>query len=154
MKISDGEEESGMTEIGHIGDDLAVMKLIARIAHLADTGELTDYAECFTEDAIWELPVDSGVGVAPQTRSGVADIVQGARERRDLGIQGPGSNTRHVVSTIDVEVRGDAATSRAYWRYYGHTDAAPELLTMGQYDDTFRRSGSGWRLQQRRITRG
>lgn len=143
-----------MTDVQRCADEVAVMRLIARIAHLADTGDLGEYADCFAEDAIWVLPADSGVGLPPQTRSGIADIVQGARERRDSGMQGPGSSTRHVVSTIDVEVQGDTATSRAYWRYYSHTDATPQLLTMGQYDDTFRRTSSGWRLQQRAITRG
>jgi 3-phenylpropionate/cinnamic acid dioxygenase small subunit len=138
----------------NFADDVAVMKLIARIAHLADTGDLADYAECFTDDATWTLPSDSGVGLPPQTRSGVADIVQGAQERRTLGIQGPGTSTRHVVSTIDVQVDGDTATSRAYWRYYGQTNARPLLMTMGQYDDTIRRTSTGWRLQHRIITRG
>jgi 3-phenylpropionate/cinnamic acid dioxygenase small subunit len=143
-----------MTEVEHFADDVAVMKLIARIAHLADSGDLSDYAGCFTDDATWNLPSDSGVGLPPQTRAGIADIVQGAQERRASGMQGPGSRTRHVVSTIDVEVEGDTATSKAYWRYYGNTDATPQLLTMGQYDDTFRRTSTGWRLQQRTITRG
>ena len=143
-----------MAEVEHYADDMAVMKLIARIAHLADTGDLAAYAECFTDDASWHLPADSGVGLPPQTRVGVADIVQGAQERRAVGMQGPGSSTRHVVSTIDVDVDGDSATSRAYWRYYGQTNATPQLLTMGQYDDVFRRTNAGWRLQQRTITRG
>ncbi len=143
-----------MTGVGNVADDVAVMKLIARIAHLADIGDLADYAECFTDDATWTLPADSGVDLPPQTRAGVADIVRGAQERRASGMQGPGSSTRHVVSNIDVEVDGDTATARAYWRYYGHTDATPTLLTMGQYDDEFRRTSTGWRLQQRVITRG
>jgi 3-phenylpropionate/cinnamic acid dioxygenase small subunit len=143
-----------MTKVEHFADDVAVMKLIARIAHLADIGDLADYAECFTDDATWKLPADSGVGLPPQTRTGVADILQGAQERRAIGMQGPASKTRHVVSTIDVEVDGDTARSRAYWRYYGQTDATPQLLTMGQYDDEFRRTSTGWRLQQRTIIRG
>jgi 3-phenylpropionate/cinnamic acid dioxygenase small subunit len=130
------------------------MKLIARIAHLADTGDLSDYAECFTDDATWNLPADSGVGLPAQTRRGLSDIVEGAQERRNMGMQGPGSRTRHVVSTIDVEVDGDTARSRAYWRYYGQTNATPQLLTMGQYDDRFRRTSTGWHLQERTITRG
>lgn len=143
-----------MTDVDHSADDVAIMKLIARIAHLADTGDLADYAECFTDDATWHLPADAGVGLPPQVRAGIADIVQGAEERRASGMQGPGSSTRHVVSTIDVDVDGDTAKSRAYWRYYGQTDATPQLMTMGQYDDVFRRTSTGWRLQQRTITRG
>lgn len=135
-------------------DEHAIAKLVARIAQLADVGELTEYARCFAEDAEWVLPAGSGVDLSAQTRSGVADIIAGAQERRDTGIQGPGTHTRHVVSTVVVDVAGDCATGRAYWRYYGQTDQTPQLLTMGQYDDEFVRTPDGWRLRRRTITRG
>jgi hypothetical protein len=140
--------------VRQVADELAIGKLIARIAQLADTGDLTDYATCFAPDAQWVLPGGSGVDLAAQTRSGIDDIVRGAQERRDAGIQGPGTHTRHVVSTTTVDVSGDRATGRTYYRYYGQTDETPQLLTMGQYDDEFVRTGSGWVMQRRTITRG
>jgi 3-phenylpropionate/cinnamic acid dioxygenase small subunit len=141
-------------QIQQVADELAVQKLIARIAQLADVGELAEYQQCFAPDAEWVLPPGSGVDLAAQVRSGVEDIVSGAQERRDAGIQGPGTHTRHVVSTVAIDVTGDRATGRAYWRYYSETDTVPRLLTLGQYDDEFVRTGSGWRLRRRTITRG
>jgi 3-phenylpropionate/cinnamic acid dioxygenase small subunit len=144
----------GDISIEQLADEVAITKLVGRIAQLADSGSLTDYAECFTEDAEWMLPAGSGVNLGAQTRSGIDDIVRGAQERRDAGIQGPGTLTRHVVSTVVVDVAGDRATGRAYYCYYGKTDQTPQLLTMGQYDDEFVRTPDGWRLHRRQITRG
>jgi 3-phenylpropionate/cinnamic acid dioxygenase small subunit len=135
-------------------DEHAITKLVARIAQLADIGDLGEYAQCFADDAEWVLPAGSGVGLDAQLRSGLDDIIAGAQERRDAGIQGPGTHTRHVVSTVAVDVEGDRARGRAYWRYYGQTDETPQLLTMGQYDDEYVRTPDGWRLRRRTITRG
>jgi 3-phenylpropionate/cinnamic acid dioxygenase small subunit len=137
-----------------VADEVAIGKLVARIAHLADVGELSEYACCFAEDAQWVLPGGSGVDLSAQTRSGIEDIVRGAQERRDAGIQGPRTHTRHVVSTTAADVDGDRATGRTYWRYYGRTDETPQLLTMGQYDDEFVRTSGGWVLRRRSIIRG
>jgi len=80
-------------------DDAEIRNLIARIAHLADTGDARQYGRCFTSDARWNMPG------AP--RRGRADIIAGSHERRDAGEIGPGSATRHIVGTIAVDVHGD-----------------------------------------------
>ena len=69
------------------------------------------------------------------------------------GIQGPGSHTRHDVSSITVDVDGDRATSRAYFRYYTGTDAAPTIMAIGTYNDTHVREAGDWKLSRRVITR-
>ncbi len=137
-----------------VEDQLALRDLVARLAHLADDGDLDDYARCFTVDAIWVPPADAGVPVRGAERVGLADILVGATERRADGVQGPGSHTMHVVTTVSVERRGpDHAVGRAYWRYYADTDASPRLISMGRYDDTYAREPSGWKLASRRIVR-
>jgi 3-phenylpropionate/cinnamic acid dioxygenase small subunit len=127
-------------------DDGAIRTLIARIAHLADTGDAEVYAQCFTADARWDMPG------AP--RRGHADIVAGSHERRRAGEIGPGSATRHVVGTIAVDVDGDRAHARSYFQFFTQTTTAPQLRLIGQYDDEFVRSPSGWLLDHRRITFG
>lgn len=134
-------------------DRIEIAMLIARIAQLADDGTVDDYLDRFTADAVWELTVASGIGLEVQTRRGRADLEAGVRERRREGMQGPGSRTRHDVSTIWVTVDGDRAASRAYYRYYLDTDATPRLATMGVYDDAFIRGADGWLLAHRTITR-
>jgi 3-phenylpropionate/cinnamic acid dioxygenase small subunit len=142
-------------ELRWLSDHLEIRNLLATVAQLADGGDLAEYAQCFTDDAVWVPPGSAGVELLGAERSGIADMLAGAQERRDAGIQGPGTNTRHVVSSMRVIADGrDRARGRTYWRYYGQTDAVPQLLTMGHYDDEFVRSAGGWRIARRTIVRG
>ncbi|GAA4545190.1 nuclear transport factor 2 family protein [Pseudonocardia xishanensis] len=134
-----------------IVDEHEIAKLIVRIAQLADTGDLAEYGRCFTDDAEWHLPAASAVGLPQQARRGLSDILSGAQERRDAGIQGPGTHTHHVPTTTMVDVTGDRASSRSYFRYYVGLDAEPRLVTMGEYHDEFARTPDGWRLRRREI---
>lgn len=127
-------------------DQLKVRNLIARIAHLADTGDLDDYVRCFTPDARWEMPG------AP--RRGRDEILAGGKQRRASGEAGPGSASRHVVNTVAVRVDGDVAEATSYWQFYVQTQTSPHLQLMGQYDDRFLRTPEGWQLDHRRITVG
>lgn len=127
--------------------------LIARIAQLADSGTPDEYIACFTDDAVWELADPGDLPMDSQRVVGHAEILAGVHQRRADGIQGPGSHTRHDVSSIVVDVDGDRAEGRSYFRYYTDTLGAPVLVGMGTYSDTFLRGEHGWRLHQRVITR-
>jgi uncharacterized protein (TIGR02246 family) len=136
-------------------DEAAVRNVIARIAQTADAGEIADYLALFTDDAEWVMPDNPTIGLAGSTRRGHEAIRDGVVERRAAGVQGPGSFTRHVITTVAVSVESDdVATARAYFLYYGETATVPALRSMGQYDDTFRRSVDGWKLSRRSITMG
>ena len=130
-----------------IADELAIRNVIARVAQLADTGDLDEYLTLFTEDASWEMP-----GVAP--RQGHGDIRTGAEERRASKLQGPGANSRHVITTTAIWTDGDSATGRSYWMFVTNTIEQPTVSLIGQYDDTFVRTATGWRLARRAITMG
>ena len=132
-----------------IADELAIRNTIARVAHLADMGTDPDeYTEIFTEEADWLMPG------AP--RKGRADIKVGWLGRREIKQTGPGSNSRHVITTIAVETDGsDVATSDSYWIFYGDTTTEPKIQLMGHYHDTFERGSDGrWRIKTRAITFG
>lgn len=136
-------------------DQLELANLVARLAHTADAGTLEDYADCFAVDAEWWPPATPGVDVSTDPVFGIKQIVASAQERRDRGVQGPGTNTRHVVSTSEFVMDGpDAARGRSYWRYYIETNATPQLLTQGEYRDHFVRIDGRWRLRRRRLLRG
>lgn len=126
-----------------VQDELEIRNLIARLAHLADSGDLDEYVEQFTEDATW------GGGRHP-LRRGHREIREGVRARRKLGHMGPGTETVHVVSTICIEVQGDRATGRSVYHYYtGVASADPTLSSLGVYADSFHRTSAGWRLAER-----
>jgi 3-phenylpropionate/cinnamic acid dioxygenase small subunit len=131
-----------------VADELAIRNVVARLAQLADMGVLDDYLKLWTEDASWEMP-----GAPP--RKGHADILQGAKERRASGMQGPGTSTRHVITTLSVELDGlDAATTDSYFLFVTDTSTSPRLSIVGHYHDTLRRSAEGWRVARRQITFG
>ncbi len=125
-------------------DELEIRNLLARLAHMADAGELDDYIDLFSEDASW-----GGGGL--QLRKGHAEILEGARERRATGLAGPGTHTLHVLTTSAIRLDGDSATGRSVFHFYANTDATPELRLVGVYEDTFQRTPRGWRLSSRVI---
>ncbi|MFD4183747.1 nuclear transport factor 2 family protein [Rhodococcus sp. NPDC058514] len=134
-----------------------IQSLLARLAHLADDGSVEDYLSHFTVDAVWESAPNPATEMPAQVRTGHAEIEEGVRSRRASGIQGPGSATRHVLTTIAVtpgESDADEATTTAYWSFFVDTTTAPRLSSVGRYDDTLRRVDGRWRLAHRRITMG
>ena len=134
-------------ELRRIADELEIRDLIARAAQVTDFGELSDYSALWTEDVAWELP-DAPV-------HGSAALVVAAETRRATGSTGPGSNTKHVITTLAVRVDGtDTASSTCYWIFFGDTTTTPVALVMGQYDDTLHREPGGWKIARRQITLG
>ncbi len=132
-----------------VADELEIRNLVARLAQLADmdSDDLSAYVRLFDEDATWEMP-------GAPTRHGRADILEGGKQRRASGTQGPGTHTRHVITTLAVWVEGDRARSEAYYLFVGNTNGTPELRSIGHYNDTFRRTPDGWKMLRRVITPG
>jgi 3-phenylpropionate/cinnamic acid dioxygenase small subunit len=137
-------------------DDAAIRTLIARIAHFADWQEdLERYLDLFTDDAVWEFPGADGQGAPGARVVGRAAIRADRQERRGAGFQGPGTDTRHLVTTVAVDADGgDAATADSYWLFFGETSTAPTIRLMGRYRDRLVRTPEGWRLAHRTITVG
>ncbi|MGH9098043.1 MAG: nuclear transport factor 2 family protein, partial [Acidimicrobiales bacterium] len=130
-----------------VAAELEIRNVISRIARLADQGDLDEYTAQFTEDAVWAFPT------AP--RHGRADIRAGAEARRAEGTTGPGTATRHVISTVAVRVDdADRATADSYFVFLQNTTTSPTIFNMGAYHDTFVCQGDGWRLARREITIG
>ena len=127
-------------------DELEIRNVLARIAQTSDDAPLEEYMTFFHEDAVW-----GGGGFGE--RRGKAAILEGARERRAEGISGPGAHTRHVLTTSWVDVRGDEASARSVFLFYGETHAIPELRIMGVWEDRLLRTDDGWKLAHRTIVR-
>jgi 3-phenylpropionate/cinnamic acid dioxygenase small subunit len=135
--------------------DAEIRNVLARIAQLADTGDLDEYLTLFVDDAVWSMPDNPAIGMLANERRGHAEIRAGAEERRASGLQGPGTQTRHVLTTTAVSVeRDDRATARSYFLFFESTTTQPLVRTMGQYDDVMVRGERGWQLAHRTITVG
>jgi 3-phenylpropionate/cinnamic acid dioxygenase small subunit len=127
-------------------DELAVRNLIALVAQRADGGDVDAYVDLFTPDARWEMPG------APRT--GHDDIRAGSLARRAAGETGPGSHTRHLVTTVAVTLAGDRAEADSCWLFYVDTATEPRVRLMGTYHDEYQRTAAGWKLARRQITFG
>ena len=135
-------------------DDGEIRSLLARLAQLADSGDLDQYLSLLTEDIAWVIPAIPQTGVAASEKRGRGEVAAGVRERRDAGIQGPGSNTMHLVTTIAVDVEMDEAIATSTWLFLGDTTTSPRVQAAGRYRDTLRRTPDGWRLARREISAG
>jgi len=125
-------------------DEREIRNLLARMGHLADYGDLDVYLTLFTDDAVWEREGDR--------RQGHADILTGAKERRASGLQGPGTRSRHMNTTMWVALDGsDTAEAHSYFLFIQDTDTAPRIGRCGHYHDTLKRTPDGWKLAHRRI---
>lgn len=136
------------------GDDAEIRNLLAGLAHGADSGDAVDYVSLFTEDAVWEMSPNPLAGLPADRREGRAEILAGVHARREAGVQGPGSNTLHVITTIRVVVEADTATADSYWMFYGDTASTPVLRGMGRYHDTMLRTPDGWKVARRTVVTG
>jgi len=150
-------DTTDVAAIRAITDELEIRNTLARLAHLADTlpmDDIDEYVSIFTEDAAWAV-LASGP-LPAQERHGRAEILAAARDRRETGVQGPGSNRRHVISTTAIELEAaDRALARSYWQLIEETDAErPVIGGIGEYRDTFVRAPDGWKLARREIIFG
>ncbi len=123
-----------------------IRNLIARLSRNADTGDEAAYLSSFADDAEWNLPGAAVVGI---------DMIREAlRARRERGEAGPGTATRHMVSTVDVVVDGDRAEAMSYFQFFVDTTTTPALRSVGEYSDVFVRTAEGWKLRRRDIVMG
>lgn len=139
------------SELTRLAADVDIRNLLARVAHLADGGEVGDYLALFTEDATWEMDENPRAGVAASRLEGIDAIGAGVRERRKAAT--PGVIGMHFVTTtaIDIEADGDAATAHSYYQF---VSGAKELTlrVAGNYHDTLRRTEGGWKVASRMIS--
>jgi len=134
-----------------VTDELEIRNLLMRLAHLADYGDLKEYAGLFTEDGRWESRPVAGAPIAAPL-VGHADILAAALQRRADGILGPGTHTRHVLTTTTVQISGDTAKASSYLTIYKNTNTEPVVKIWALYADDWRRTHAGWRLASRVIS--
>ena len=117
--------------------DRVITDRLPVVADLLDTKDWPGLAATLTDD------------VVAYGRAGPVDVV--ARVRSHLDVCGA---TQHLLGNIRVDVDGDGARTRSYFRAFHvgrgeRADATYECL--GEYRDEWRRGPSGWLLAGRVI---
>jgi uncharacterized protein (TIGR02246 family) len=143
-------ETSGSATMQQVADELEIRNVVARLAHLADNSgpdDLDEYVSLYTDDAVW--------GVSGNEIRGSAAIREAARERRLAGQQGPGTNSRHIITTVAVRVDGaDDAVCDACLLFLRDTSSSPAIALVARYHDVLRRHDGRWKVARREITPG
>lgn len=145
------------TILQNLADEAAIRNLIAHLAHLADLAPdlETEYYSLWTDDGIYD--VREPVGRTPDEPSlakkvsGHAELRKDRNMLRSTGFQGPGTDVWHLNTTLAVKVHGDTAEAESYWVLV-HGRGHPQVMRIGHYHDTFRRTPQGWKIACRIVT--
>lgn len=143
------------SSIQRLIDELQIRNLVARLSHLADSGtdeEMEEYLSIYTPDGVW-APIVPGATDRALERRGRDDILAGVNERRAAKLQGPGSHSKHFITTVLVTFDSDdVALSRSNFLVFNETNVRPPVLfSAGEYRDRFVRGPEGWNLVRREI---
>lgn len=126
-----------------LADSTQIANLLSRFATLADVGTLDEIAGTLADDVIWNM--------AGTTWAGRDAVVAGLRQLREAGHAGPGTNTRHLVTNLQIEPDGaNAVRAHSYFIFLA-AGSPPAVHLFGEYRDTLRKEHGGWRIASRHI---
>jgi ketosteroid isomerase-like protein len=125
-----------------VEDRLMINDLFVRYTTALDAGDVDTIVGCFTEDGALESPA---VGVYAG-RQGIRDFaIRFARFRE------AGSQLRHFISNLAVQVDGDEARATCYLLNVITRNGRTELLAPGRYDCRLAKVGGEWLFRHRLV---
>ena len=127
-----------MGSLTELEDKLAIQELMARYNFAINFGDSEGWANCFTEEGIFECPFGTFRG-RPALRQYVSDRTEERRERP----------LRHMATNIIINVRGDRASAQCYLLLLQVLPEGPQLLTTGVYRDDLQKIGEAWLFRHR-----
>ncbi len=105
-----------------------------------DAGDLDAYAGLFA--------ADGEVMLGPMGRAKGPDEIRALMERALAGLTG---SSYHVISSPQVNIDGDTATSEVMWTVVQRgADGKPEVPMIGRHRDQLVRENGRWRFKLRR----
>jgi len=124
-------------------DRLAIDDLFVRYVGALDAGDVDTVVACFAPDATLVSP-------AVGSHSGHAAIR--AFAERFARFHQNGSQLRHMISNLAVEIDGDTARATCYLIVFVTRDNKSDLLPPGQYDCDLVKTGGEWCFTRRVVT--
>jgi uncharacterized protein (TIGR02246 family) len=123
-----------------IEDRLAISDLFTRYTCALDAGDVDTLVDCFTEDGALVSPAVGAHAGRPAIR---------AFAERFARFRANGSQLRHVISNLMMQVDGDHGHATCYLTVFLTRDGKSRLLAPGMYDCELRKTGGIWRFQNR-----
>ncbi|MGH7806385.1 MAG: nuclear transport factor 2 family protein [Candidatus Binatia bacterium] len=126
------------------GDDWsAIANTLARYCHTVDFGDARGWAECFTEDGLFEESMfDRGVVTRLRGRKEMEDFVAAAHRLMPHVVF-----ARHNVSNQLIEGDGDRATAVSFVTFINTFDGS--AIVTAVYRDRLRKVGGRWLFEHR-----
>ena len=122
-----------------LADRIAVEDLLTQYAKAVDRRDWEQYRSIFTTDAV--IDYTSAGGIAG-TVDEIVEFLSTSLEMFEM--------TQHLVSNIDLEVRGDSATVTAMFNNPMRLPGGDTWFTGGWYHHDLVRTPDGWRSQRLR----
>lgn len=116
--------------------------LFVRYTTALDAGEVDTIVGCFTEDGALESPV-VGVHAGQAAIRAFAERFARFRER--------GSQLRHFISNLAVQVDGDTARATCYLLNVITRDGKTEVMAPGRYDCQLVKLNGEWLFKHRLV---
>ena len=121
-------------------DKEEIRTLLLDYGRFLDSRNLAAYSRLFAKDGEWV----GGFGSA----RGPAEIL--AFMQKNLGTGPNLTNTFHILSNFEIEVKGDTAMSTSRWTFVTPgPDGKPVISQAGRYDDILVREDGKWRFKRR-----
>ena len=116
--------------------------LFVRYTTALDAGDVETIVACFTEDGALESPA---VGIYAG-RAGIREFAERFARFHDNG-----SQLRHFISNLAVQVDGDTARATCYLLNVITKGGKTELMAPGRYDCQLAKVGDEWLFKHRLV---
>ncbi len=130
---------SSSARLRRLEDLQEIQQLFVDYGAFLDAGDLDGYASLFADDGELLLgPVGRATGPAA------------IRELMGRATASSVGNSFHVISSPQVQLDGDRATSVVMWTVVAKdAEGAPTVTMIGRHKDVLTRTPSGWRFRRR-----
>jgi len=132
---------AGSTRGTH-GRPIDINDLFVRYTTALDAGDVETIVACFTEDGALESPA---VGVYAG-RQGIREFAERFARFRERG-----SQLRHFISNLAVQVQGNEARATCYLLNIITRDGKTELMAPGRYDCLLAKVAGEWLFKHRLV---
>jgi uncharacterized protein (TIGR02246 family) len=125
-----------------IEDRLMINDLFVRYTTALDAGDVETIVACFTEDGVLESPA---VGIYAG-RQGIREFSQ-----RFAAFRARGSQLRHFISNLAMQVDGDQAQATCYLLNVITRNGKSEMMAPGRYDCRLAKIDGEWLFGHRLV---
>jgi hypothetical protein len=125
-------------------DERAVLGTIQRYGEALDYGDEVGWADCFTENGVFEVrdPENDQPVLRVTGRSALVAFAQRHTRAPELW-------HKHIAVNPTVTLDGDRASARSYMLLLVEIDDRPAVAVFGRYHDRLERTGAGWVFSER-----